>query len=80
MIKALIRNPASGARIAVIGLSGENLTRLMAGEPILVDLADFGLPSQGVALVGGRTEADIERDLRGAFVDRTTTQQQEGTS
>lgn len=71
MIKALIRNPTSGDRAAVIGLSGENMTRLMAGEPILFDLAEFGLSPQPVVIVGGRTEDDIKADLLDNFIDRT---------
>ena len=72
MIKAVVSNPTTGDRMAVLGLSGENMARLMAGEPMLVNLAELGLPPQRVALVGGHTEADIERDLRGTFTDRTS--------
>lgn len=67
MIKAVLRNKNDGGRMAVLGLSGENVTRLMAGEPILLDLAELGLPPQRIVIVGGRTEADIEHDLRGRF-------------
>ena len=72
MIKAVLRNPASGDRVAVLGLSGENVTRLMAGEPILLDLADLGLARQQVVIVGGRTEDDIKADLLDNFIDRTS--------
>lgn len=33
-----------GTPLVVIGLSGENMTRLMAKEPIQFDLAELGLP------------------------------------
>lgn len=67
MIKAVLRNKVAGEQIAVLGLSGENVARLMAGEPITLDLADLGLPPQRIAILGGRTEADIEHDLRTRF-------------
>lgn len=67
MIKALLRNKTLGEEIAVLGLSGENVTRLMAGEPITLDLADLGLASQRLVILGGRTEADIEHELRARF-------------
>lgn len=71
MIKAVVSNPTTGDRMAVLGLSGENMTRLMAGEPILIQLGELGLPSQRIALVGGRTELEIEQTLRTLFVDKT---------
>lgn len=67
MIKAVLRNKTLGEQIAVLGLSGENVTRLMAGEPITLDLGDLGLPPQRLVILGGRTEADIERELRSRF-------------
>lgn len=62
MIKAVLRD-AQGAPVILLGLSGENCARLMADEPIKVDLAELGLPSLQIALVGGRTEADITAQL-----------------
>lgn len=62
MIKA--RGVKDGRPLVILGLSGENMTRLMAKEPILFDLSELGLPSTTVLIVGGRTEADIEADLR----------------
>lgn len=53
--------------LLIIGLSGENMTRLMAGEPTLFDAAELGLPAMSVLLVGGRTEDTIRDDLRRAF-------------
>jgi hypothetical protein len=62
MIKA--RGLQHGQPLVILGLSGENMTRLMAKEPILFDLAELGLPATSVVIVGGRTEADITADLR----------------
>lgn len=62
MIKAVGRDGA-GKPMLVLGLSGENVTRLMADEPIWFDLADLGLPSMTVVIVGGRTEGAIVRQL-----------------
>lgn len=63
MIK-MLTTTRRGKPLVVLGLSGENMTRLMAKEPILLDLADLGLPSTMVAIVGGKTEDDIAADLR----------------
>ena len=54
---------ADGQPVVILGLSGENLTRLAADEPISFDLADLGLPSRHVLIVYGRTEAEIARRL-----------------
>lgn len=53
-----------GNPLVILGLSGENFTRLMAKEPILFDLSELGLPATTVLIVGGRTEDDITADLR----------------
>ena len=62
MIKAAGR--AGVKPLVVIGLSGENMTRLLADEPITFDLAELGLPSTIVLIVGGRTEDAIAEQLR----------------
>lgn len=62
MIKATARD-STGQAIVILGLSGENMTRLMADEPILLNLADLGLPPLRVLLLGGRTETDIAQQL-----------------
>lgn len=62
MIKAA-GTTGDGRPLLVIGLSGENMTRLMANEPILFDAADLGLPEMRVLIVGGRTENDIRDTL-----------------
>jgi hypothetical protein len=56
----------------LLGLSGENVTRLMADEPIRFDLAELGLPPMLVVIVGGRTEDAITEQLRahGLLTDR----------
>lgn len=61
MIKGL--GSRHGKPVLIIGLSGENLTRLMAREPILMDAADLGLPPLQILIVAGRTEEDIAADL-----------------
>lgn len=58
MIKAR-GSDAAGRPVIFLGLSGENMTRLMADEPIRVDLADLGGPDCVVVLLGGRTEQVI---------------------
>lgn len=75
MIKATGRT-ADGMPLLVLGLSGENVTRLMADEPIRLNLADLGLPPMEVLIVGGRTEDSIITDLQTAGVITTTTRRQ----
>lgn len=58
MIKALVTGSPAPPYV-VLGLSDENVTRLMADESILLDLADLGLPSLKIVIMGGRTESDI---------------------
>lgn len=63
VIKAV--GKAHGKPMLLLGLSGENVTRLMADEPIKFDLAELGLASMVVVIVGGRTEESIMDQLRG---------------
>lgn len=58
MIKAVLTN--GRRRVLLLGLSGENMARLMADEPIPLDAAQLGLPAQPIVIVGGRTEEDIK--------------------
>lgn len=63
MLKALGRT-GDGKPVLILGLSGENVARLMANEPILVDVTkSFGGPPMMVVIVGGRTEDDIKDQL-----------------
>lgn len=62
MIKAALRD-SLGRPVILLGLSGENVTRLMADEPIKINLAELGLPPLQIAIVGGRTKADITAQL-----------------
>ena len=66
MIKARGRT-ALGEPLLFLGLSGENVTRLAAGEPILISsaqLAELGLPPMVIAIHYGRTEEDILADVK----------------
>jgi hypothetical protein len=47
----------------LLGLSGENVTRLAAGEPIAFDADQLGYAGK-VIVMYGRTEADIKAQLR----------------
>ena len=65
MIKAASKT-ALGEHLLFLGLSGENITRLTAGEPIRVttaDMAALGLPPMVIAIHYGRTEEDIVTEL-----------------
>lgn len=66
MIKASAKT-ALGVPVLFLGLSGENVTRLAAGEPIRVSasaMAALGLPQVEVVLAYGRTEDDILAELK----------------
>jgi hypothetical protein len=66
MIKASART-ALGQPLLLLGLSGENVTRLAAGEPIRITtahLAQLGLPAtMEIVIHYGRTEQDIVAEL-----------------
>lgn len=49
--------------LMLLGLSGENVARLVAGEPIRFDATEIGLPPCTVVIMYGRTEADIAAAL-----------------
>jgi hypothetical protein len=55
-----------GAPLLFLGLSGENVTRLAAGEPIRItvtQMQQLGLPPIEVVIHYGRTEQAILDDL-----------------
>lgn len=54
-----------------LGLSGENVARMAAGEPARVkkeDLQELGLPEMVVVIAYGRTEQDIIAELKASGV------------
>jgi hypothetical protein len=66
MIKAAGKT-GLGVPLLLLGLSGENVTRLAAGEPIRVSAAamrELGLPQLEVVLHYGQTEDDILAELK----------------
>ncbi len=65
MIKAAGKT-GLGMPLLMLGLSGENVTRLAAGEPIRISaqhMAELGLPRMEIVIHYGRTEAAILDDL-----------------
>ena len=65
MIKA-VGKTGLGLPLLLLGLSGENVVRLTAGEPIRIradDMAALGFPSMEVVIHYGRTEEDILAEL-----------------
>ena len=61
MIKLSSKN-GLGQPVLFLGISGENVTRLVAGEPILIKaeaLAAMGLPPMVIAIHYGKTEQAI---------------------
>lgn len=64
MIKA--RGQLADRPLLLFGLSGENVTRIVAGEPVEFDLADMGMSKCRIVIMYGRTEADILKEVRAA--------------
>lgn len=64
MIKAKLRGYNGDREALVLGLSGENVTRLAAGEPISAALEEVGFPGVDLVVVYGKTEEDVLRDIR----------------
>jgi hypothetical protein len=62
VIKATSRTSA-GQPVLLIGLTGENVTRLYADEPILFSTGELGLPSMLVVIVAGRTDDEIKEAI-----------------
>lgn len=55
-----------GEPLLFLGLSGENVTRLTAGEPVMIPssrLRELGLPPMVVVIHYGRTEQDIRDEV-----------------
>ncbi|MGH3796022.1 MAG: hypothetical protein ACREQ5_05930 [Candidatus Dormibacteria bacterium] len=72
MIKASGRT-GDGDALVLLGLSRENTTRLLDGQPIKVHGQDVGMPGVVIVLLGGETEDDIKTELtsNGLMDDRT---------
>lgn len=71
MIKALGRT-GDGRPLLILGVSGEGMTRLMAGEPITLDPSKeftdshIEAPAVQIVLVGGKDESAILANLKRA--------------
>ena len=66
MIKAAGKT-GLGLPLLLLGLSGENVTRLTAGEPIRIqgaDMAALGFPPMEIVIHYGRTEREIVDELK----------------
>ena len=74
MIKAAAKL-SDGSVLLVLGLSGENIRRLQAGDPIAFDIASVGLPAtervRQITIFYGATEADCYRQIRSLISDKT---------
>ena len=64
MIKAMMPGDGEEPDVLFLGLSGENITRLVAGEPILINGAETGLPQLKIIVHYGKTEQAILDELR----------------
>jgi hypothetical protein len=54
-----------GRPLIGLGLSRANTERLLAGQPIAVELRELNLPWDGsIVLLAGETEESLGRDLR----------------
>lgn len=57
---------ARAGQLAIFGLSEMNLRKLREGKPIRIDMRELGFPEgpAAVLILYGKTEQDMERDLR----------------
>ncbi len=65
MIKAIAKTSSGDALI--LGITGENMARLMSNEPIAVDLADMGPDADNIAhvwIIGGKDNDALVDQLR----------------
>lgn len=60
-----------GSPMAIIGLTHENLSRLVADEPIMFDMAEMDLPPLRVVIITGKTEDEIVEKLRPIITTNT---------
>lgn len=82
MIKAAGRT-GMGDPLLFLGLSGENVTRLTAGEPIhipIADIAGLGLPPMDIVIHYGRTEQAILDEITGHGIKLRTTAESTATT
>ena len=61
MIKGvgLVRDKSGERPLLIIGIDGENVSRMVAGEPITFEVADMGLAPLQVVMLYGDHEADL---------------------
>lgn len=62
MLKASAES-RDGRNLVVLGLSQNNVDRLVAGEPILMDLAEFGADTR-LLIFAGSTEEQMTEEFR----------------
>lgn len=56
MLKLRLNTKDDGAPIVILGITDENVTRLLAGDPIGLDLSELELPSIKVFVFHGKDE------------------------
>jgi hypothetical protein len=61
----------NGQPVVVLGLSHENLARLLADEPIKVHMEDLDLPPMTVILFAGKDEDEMVEQMRPLISERT---------
>lgn len=62
MIKARGESGSAGP-IIILGLSRDNMCRLLNGQPIDVDMTELGYESGHIMIIGGETEATMQQEL-----------------
>lgn len=64
MLKAKIHQ-VDGSTLLLIGLSSENMKRLLEDKPILFSGSEVGFPAVSwVLLIGGKTNGDLMEQLK----------------
>lgn len=70
MIKFTFDSKKPGVKVLGIGLSRLNCERLLAGQPIPIDLAEMGVSHLwDIVIMGGETELTIKAELEAAGME-----------
>ena len=63
MLKAVGQAANPSRPMVLLGLTRENVRRLMDDQPIVVELTDLDLPPMSVVIIGGQDQATLAREL-----------------
>jgi hypothetical protein len=60
---------AKAGDLVILGVTRENIERLVEGKPILVNLDELGIPGKSCVIMFGETPVDIITEIKKAGFD-----------